>query len=290
MLAALGVRTMVMAHTVTYGLIEPRFDGAVILIDTGMFEEYAGGHQAALLIEKRGGKERFYGVYAQGKVELPMKSGEAELDAHVEAAAEVSPNGNGLKRHLADVRRRQRRYQEAAELYEKIGVSDSKRKLPLIWRREAAECYEALGDENGARKLYALYVEELERFAKSNAPSRLQSLNFYAWERLRLGLDTEKALDVAREVSAADPANPSYSVTLAWAHLKNGDARQARQILMALSEESRDHFYVQLFLGRAHAQLGDREQALEAFRKARQHRPNDSQVAALIAELTSPLE
>ena len=135
---------------------------------------------------------------------------------------------------------------KAAELYEKIGVSDSKRELPLTWRREAGECYEALGDKNKTRKLFTLYVEELERFAESKAPSRLQLLNQYAWECLRLGLETEKALEVAREVSAAYPANPSYSVTLAWAHLDNGDAREARQILIALPEESRDRFYVQL--------------------------------------------
>ena len=129
-LAALGVRTMVMAHTVTYGLIEPRFDGAAILIDTGMFENYVGGHQAALVIEKgeKGEKGRFYAVYERGKVELPMNG---DLDRYIEAATEVSPNGDGLKRHLADVRKRQGRYQEAAELYEKIGVSDSKRELPL---------------------------------------------------------------------------------------------------------------------------------------------------------------
>ena len=245
-LAALAVRTMVMAHTVTFGLIEPRFDGAAILIDTGMFEDYVGGHQAALVIEKWGEKERFYAVYERGKVELPMSSRDADLDRYIEAAAEVSPNGDGLKRHLADVRKRQKRYEEAAELYEKIGVSDSKRELPLRWRREAGECYEALGDKNKARKLFTLYVEELERFAESMAPSRLQLLNQYAWECLRLGLETEKDLEVAREVSAAYPDNPSYRVTLAWAHLDNGDAREARQILIALPEESRDRFYVQL--------------------------------------------
>ena len=175
-----------------------------------------------------------------------MSSRDADLDRYIEAAAEVSPNGDGLKRHLADVRKRQKRYEEAAELYEKIGVSDSKRELPLRWRREAGECYEALGDKNKARKLFTLYVEELERFAESMAPSRLQLLNQYAWECLRLGLETEKALEVAREVSAAYPDNPSYRVTLAWAHLDNGDAREARQILIALPEESRDRFYVQL--------------------------------------------
>ena len=92
-LAALGVRTMVMAHTVTFGLIEPRFDGAAILIDAGMFEDYVGGHQAPLLIEKRGEEGRFYAVYERGKVDLPMSSRDADQDRYIEAAFEVSPNG-----------------------------------------------------------------------------------------------------------------------------------------------------------------------------------------------------
>ena len=75
MLAALGARTMVMAHTITWGLIESRFDGAAILIDTGMLEDYVGGHQAALVIENGSENGRFYAVYARGKVELPMSSG-----------------------------------------------------------------------------------------------------------------------------------------------------------------------------------------------------------------------
>jgi len=56
--------------------------------------------------------------------------------------------------------------------------------------------------------------------------------------------------------------------------------------LAELLEEGGDGFYVQLILGRAHAELGDRERALEALRKARQRRPNHSEVAKPIAELT----
>lgn len=280
-LAALGARTMVMAHTITYGLIESRFDGAAILIDTGMLEDYAGGHQAALVIENG----HFYAVYARGKVELPTSSRDADRDRYIEAAAGASPNGDGLKRHLADVRKRQGRFEEAVELYEQVGVSDSKRELPWTWRHEAAECYDALGEKKKARKLNTLYLKEIERFAEDRGPSRLQRLNRFAWECLRLGLETEKALEVAEGVSAADPEELSYRVTLAWAHLENEDARRARQILIELLEEGGDGFYVQLVLGRAHAELGDRERALEAFRKARQRRPNHSEVAKLIAGL-----
>ncbi len=289
-LAALGARTMVMAHTITYGLIESRFDGAAILIDTGMLEDYVGGHQAALVIENgsENGSEngRFYAVYARGKVELPTSSRDADRDRYIEAASGASSNGDGLKRHLADVRKRQGRFEEAVELYEQVGVSDSKRELPWTWRHEAAECYDALGEKNKARKLNTLYLKELEQFAEDAGPSRLQLLNHFAWECLRLGLETEKALEIAEGVSAADPEELSYRVTLAWAHLENEDAQRARQILIELLEEGGDGFYVQLVLGRAHAELGDRERALEAFRKARQRRPNHSEVAKLIAGLT----
>jgi len=172
------------------------------------------------------------------------------------------------------------------ELYEQIGVSDSKRELPLNWRREAAECYDALGEKKKANKLNSLYLKELEQFAEDAGPSRLQLLNHFAWECLSLGLETEKALEIAESVSAADPEDWSYRLTLARAHLENEDAQRARQILTELLEEGGDGFYVQLILGRAHAELGDRERALEAFRKARQRRPNHSEVAKLIAELT----
>ena len=281
-LAALGARTMVMAHTFTYGLIEPRFDGAVILIDTGMLEYYVGGHQAALVVEDG----RFYGRYARGKVELPMSSSDVARDRYIEAAAEASPNGDGLKRHLADVRKRRGRYQEAVELYEEVGVSDSKREIPFTWRNEAAECYQALGEKKKARKLNTLYLKDVERFAENGGPSRLELLNHYAWECLRLGLENKKALKVAREVTAADPAEPSYRVTLAWAHLENGEARRALQILTELLDQGGDGFHIQLVLGRANAELGNREQALEAFRKAQRRRPNHSEVAELIAGLT----
>ncbi len=281
-LAALGARTMVMAHTITYGLIESRFDGAAILIDTGMLEDYVGGHQAALVIENG----RFYAVYARGKVELPTSSRTADRDRYVEAAAGASPRGDGLKRHLADVRKRQGRFEEAVELYEQIGISDSRRELPLTWRREAAECYDALGEKKKARKLNTLFLKELEQFAEDAGRSRLQLLNGFAWECLRLGLETKKALEVAERVSAADPEEMSYRVTLAWAQLENEDAQRARQILIELLEKGSDGFHVQLVLGRAHAALGDRERALEAFRKARQLRPNHPEVAKLIAELT----
>ena len=247
-----------------------------------MLEDYVGGHQAALVIEKGS----VYAVYAQGKVELPTSSQAADRDRYIEAASGASPNGDGLKRHLADVRKRQGRFEEAVELYEQVGVSDSKRELPLTWRHEAAECYDALGDKKKARKLNTLYLKELEQFAEDAGPSRLQLLNHFAWKCLRLGIETEKTLEIAAGVSAADPEALSYRLTLAWAHLENEDAARARQILIELLEEGGDGFYVQLVLGKAHAELGDRERALEAFRKARERRPNNAEVAKLSAGLT----
>lgn len=124
-LETLGARTMVMGHTVTFGLVEPRFDGAAFLIDTGMFEGYLGGHQAALVVE--GGS--FYAVYAKGKVEAPASlAGEAGAN-YIEAAA--APKAGALKRQLAALRFRRGEYREAAALYESVGVLEA-RAPPLL--------------------------------------------------------------------------------------------------------------------------------------------------------------
>jgi hypothetical protein len=83
-LANLGASFMVVGHTVTRGVIEPRFGGRHISIDVGMLELYGGGHRVAL--EIRDGKLR--AVHAGGVVEIPARLDEAYL-ARV---AEVDPD------------------------------------------------------------------------------------------------------------------------------------------------------------------------------------------------------
>jgi hypothetical protein len=93
----LGARRMVVGHTVTRGVIEPRFGGRHISIDTGMLELYGGGHRVALEIED--GRPR--ALYSGGEVELPADLGPRALSPYLAAVAEGDPENRALARNAA---------------------------------------------------------------------------------------------------------------------------------------------------------------------------------------------
>jgi hypothetical protein len=93
----LGARRMVVGHTVTRGVIEPRFGGRHIAIDTGMLELYGGGHRVALEIED--GRPR--ALHSGGEVELPEDLGPRALSLYLAAVAEVDPENRALARKAA---------------------------------------------------------------------------------------------------------------------------------------------------------------------------------------------
>ena len=66
-LERLGVKYIVIAHTVTKGMITPRFDGKVLMIDVGLSQFY-GAHTACLVVED--GKP--FAMHRGTKVPLPM--------------------------------------------------------------------------------------------------------------------------------------------------------------------------------------------------------------------------
>jgi hypothetical protein len=83
------VNRVVIAHTVTEGAIKPRFDGKVIMIDTGMAAHY-GSHKASLVID--GGD---YSVYHRDtQFDLPF--GGDELIGYLENAMALEPDKRRL--------------------------------------------------------------------------------------------------------------------------------------------------------------------------------------------------
>jgi hypothetical protein len=70
-LERLGAKYIVIAHTVTKGMITPRFDGRVLMIDVGLSEVY-GSHTACLVVED--GKP--VALHRGNKVALPMMPAE----------------------------------------------------------------------------------------------------------------------------------------------------------------------------------------------------------------------
>jgi hypothetical protein len=66
MLEFYGANTIVMGHSPTRGIINPRFDGRAIVIDVGLAAHYGRG-MAALLIEKG----KFFAIHRGKKIKLP---------------------------------------------------------------------------------------------------------------------------------------------------------------------------------------------------------------------------
>ena len=88
----LGVKHIVIGHTVTPGTVITRHDGKVIMIDVGMSAAF-GGPPAALVIE--GGKP--YTVHRGKKLELPLQG---DPVPYLKAAAALDPAPSRLTKYL----------------------------------------------------------------------------------------------------------------------------------------------------------------------------------------------
>ena len=89
-----GVRHIVVGHTPTSGVIWPRYDAKVVMIDTGISHAY-GGNMAYLEITPEG----LYAAYPTGK--LPLPSNDEGLVSYLEKVIEISPDNPYLKKRLA---------------------------------------------------------------------------------------------------------------------------------------------------------------------------------------------
>lgn len=95
-LSTLGVRRLVVGHTITAGAVMPRFGGRVILIDVGLSSVY-GGPPAALLIEDG----RPFALHRGRKLALPL---DGHLLPYLEAAAALDPPPSPLAGLIDDIR------------------------------------------------------------------------------------------------------------------------------------------------------------------------------------------
>jgi len=283
-LSKLSASAMVMGHTVTFGLVTPRFGRRAVLIDVGMLEVYLGGHQAALSIE--GG--RFYAVHETQKVGLPGSLAGETGDRYLEAAAAAAPSDIALKQRLAGVRFRQGRFKEAADLYAKLGVLDPDVRLPYPWRREAGDCFKALGDNGRAQKLYLLYLEGLGSYAQEGPG--LPVLHEFTRECLRLGIALDQALASAKRLVAGEPGNHQYRITLGRAYLALGEVGRAVEILRGAIKAGGDTFEAQFHLGQALLRQNEPGKALEAFRAALAREPQNREAQEAVEKLTRTMK
>lgn len=97
LLAAFDVDRVVIGHTPGLGTIVPRFEGQVLVIDTGM-SSYYGGYVASLLIED--GEART----VQKGQSIPVPNTKEELLPYFERISELEPSSNALKARIENLR------------------------------------------------------------------------------------------------------------------------------------------------------------------------------------------
>jgi hypothetical protein len=95
-LAAYGIKRIVIGHTPTAGAVLPRFEGKVVVIDVGMSAVY-GSHRACLLIEG----SNFYAIHQGHKLDLPP--GGPEFVRYLQQALALEPPGSSLARYVAEI-------------------------------------------------------------------------------------------------------------------------------------------------------------------------------------------
>jgi len=95
-LAAYGVKRIVIGHTPTAGAVVPRFGGKVVRIDVGLSAVY-GSHRACLVIDG----DTVSVVHRGEKLALP--SGDAEFVNYLKKVLSLEPPGSSLAKYAADV-------------------------------------------------------------------------------------------------------------------------------------------------------------------------------------------
>lgn len=92
-LAQRGARRIVVGHTPTSGVVWPRYDGKVVMIDTGLSGAY-GGHIGYLEITPEGA----FAGYRDGK--LPLPASDADTVAYLEQVISMHPQNPYLRKQL----------------------------------------------------------------------------------------------------------------------------------------------------------------------------------------------
>jgi len=98
-LAFYGVDRVVIGHTPLLGVILPRFDGRVLVIDSGI-SSYYGGHLASLRIEG----EQLFSIQRGERLRIPV--GDQELIPYFEQLVTLKPDHQALEAYLMQLQDR----------------------------------------------------------------------------------------------------------------------------------------------------------------------------------------
>lgn len=142
---------------------------------------------------------------------------------------------------------------------------------------QAIQCHQK-GDVRNAQRLY---LEVLR--SQPNQPQALRNLGLIALETGHI----EEAIDLYQRALAQQPNMAVWKSELAQVYSRSGEPVAARQQLLgALKIEPSNSLYLYL-LGNLYTDLGQVEDAVDAYRLALQHNPSQARVYSALAHLAA---
>ena len=257
----LGANRMVVGHTLTAGVIEPRYGGKLYSIDTGMLSLYRGGHQVAL--EIKGHEVR--AIHSGGSVLVPTELYESNLVDYFNAVAEVDPTNVGLLLTIIDARISQGQLTETRPLLEQLFRRSQH--APFRYRQTLGDIYINNGKTEKAQEQYLAYIDGLKELIAS-AQSNPNLLNMLANFCIKKNLRLEIAQDALNQALEIRPNNMAFKLTAAKLELAFERYTEALRVLGEIASVGEPSYDVYYLTGLAH--LGNDELGLarEAFERA----------------------
>jgi hypothetical protein len=266
-LASLGAIRMVVGHTLTSGVIESRFSGKHISIDTGMLELYHGGHRIALEIEG----DALRAIHDRGVVPIPETMNESTFASYILAVSKADPENVDVQLKVVDLFQQEGRAAEAAAILEKLFENPGM--IPFRYRDVLGSYYESKGEDARAREQYLAYLDGLAMLV-DQSPDNLNLRNLFARFCIDKNLELDRAEIVIGGALKQSPASPSFLLTRARLHISRSQFQEALAILENLPIDGGMGYDVHYFKGLAYLGLEDHRRARLAFEQALQVEPN----------------
>ena len=260
-LANLDAERMVVGHTKTQGVIEPRFGGKHISIDTGMLELYEGGHQVALEVEG----DTLSAIHPDGKVKLPEYLDETNFTAYLEEVATVDKDNVTVHLKLSEEYLAQADLEKARLALEQL--LRIPKPIPFRYNQKLGDVYDRLGKAEEAREQYVIYLDGLRKLVE-RTPGNPHLKNLLARFSLDHNLDLNTAEDMIRRAMDEQPDNPSFLLTYGRLQVVLHQYSRAVENLQKSIERGQAGYEAYYQLGLAYLGLSDTTKAREAFELA----------------------
>lgn len=283
-LANLQATRMVVGHTTTDGVIEPRFGGKHISTDVGMLELYRGGHRVALEIEG----DSFRAIHPGGTVPLPDYLDESTLFDYLVVVAAVDKANVNVYDRLASEYRARGDLEGARLAIEQLFRID--KSLPFRYRRILGTIYRDLGDEQKAREQDILFIAGMQKLIQTT-PDNPHLKNVLARFCLEQNLELNLAEKSIRDALEAEPDNPGFLLTSGRTHYVLGQYTEAIQALERVVDRGKADYEAYYFLGLSFLGLEDAAGARRFLEIANQKDPERGEARdalRTLSELGSP--